>query len=322
MSLDAGAGAPAASGPSTTAGTGGEDIAVRGQPQALTREQKLAQHGANLDDRVMAKRAAAERGEMPAVRKGPAQGPDGRFLPAGVTNIHAPAPRPKTSEPALNAAGTVAVSPDSQTPSTQTAQTSEPSPDVSEAHKAELAQRDERITALTQRDAEWTQIAEKALARIETLKGQMQRYAEMLEQAGISLDPRDIELAQLREGHRVRTLADERAQAEAQAAAQRAQQEQAEKQRNALINSTREVMKRYPQVAAGTAPWAEAIKLIYRGADPETAFALMAQKVAAAQPAQAPATFTNSGAGGSAQPKSRDPRDIAEKWKRTLGAAA
>lgn len=320
--LDGGAPAP-------TAGTGGEDISVKGaptQPPVRTHQQASDE----LDARVGAKIAAAE-GRATPPRPTPNKGPDGRFLPAGVSNIHAPAPKPKASEPDPKVSvGAGAVSPDQTSPTAPQGQTSDTSPKAGapdpeiEKIKGEHAHYKAEHERLTKRDADWSATAEKALARIEGLKDRLKTYEAMLAQAGVSIDPRDLEIARYREAERVQQLVAERMQAEQQARAQQQQEAQRQQQRDQLITSTRAAMAKFPQVAAGTPEWAEACKLIYRGADPETAFGLMAQKVGA----RTPAPQTNvlpllpRGQTGTGGPRLKDPRDIADKWKAQLGAAA
>jgi hypothetical protein len=327
--LDGGAPAP-------TAGTGGEDVSVRGQvPAQPERARSLQQQSDDLDARVAAKVHAAHRGEAPRPATSLGRAPDGKFLPAGVTNIHAPAPVAKPAAPTTSEAApqtsAKAVSPDVQTQVQGAASETETAaaaadPEI-EKIKGEHATYKAKVDALTKRDAQWTEIAERSLGRLQTLGKQLQQAHALLRQHGVSVDPRDMELARYREREHVSALAEERVTAERQAAAQaRAEQERAARY-SGLVTATKAAMAEHPQVTAGSQPWLKAIYLIQRqNADPRTAFALVAQeqaKTAAPAPnANVPRTLSGSGAPGGGGPRLKDPRDIAEKWKASLGAGA
>ena len=294
-------GAPATSAPSTPA--------PAAQPQAARTPEQASN---NLDARVAAKRHAAEHGSPLAppkgvtnVHAGPERGPDGKFLP-----------KQATSEGAAT----------EQKPADGTPSADEPKQDAAPkeietlkaTHAKDLEARDAQIADFKKRDEQWNAIAEKALAKIETLGARVKQLEAALTAAGGAIDPRDVQLATFQERERARQLEEERRAA----FAEEEQARQAEAQRKAhydgLVASSKAALAKYPELAQSKQHFANACRLVLNGGDPEEVFALYAAKAkAASTPApQPPRAFV--GKPGGATPKLTDLRDIADKWHARL----
>ncbi len=253
-----------------------------------------------LDARVMAKRHAAEHGEdtVLAPPKG-ARGPDGKFLPGAGAE-----PKPKAeAKPA------------------EPAKESDDHVKLKAEHDAISKERD----SLKARDGEWTEVAEKALARIDSQKAYISQLEAALAEKGGSIDPTMLENVRLQERIRAIELAEERAAAGKESEAEQAKEAKRAELRAELTSSTKAALSKFPSLLKSGPDLKEYLQLVYRGGDPSTlaeVFAQRADKRAAdAVRPVAPRTLTGSGA-GTGGPKLRDPRDIADKWKAQLGANA
>lgn len=230
MSLAADGAAPAATAPE--AGAAPAAVAASTAPVARS-----------LEDRVAAKREAAERAahaiahEVPAPIEGLAakptagleRGPDGKFLPR--------TPKAPGDADGLPAA---AAKPEAK------AADAKPADADIERYRVEAETRRAEAEALRARDTEWEGVAEQALARIDRLEAENKAL-----RAGRTLDARDDEILRLREGEHTRKLAAERAEAHRQAEAQRAQAEANERTMGELRSTAARIIAEFPQLKPG-----------------------------------------------------------------------
>lgn len=317
MSLDGG-GAPAGGGDSSGAQSQGSQPAPSRTPD---------QASAALDARVAEKRARAESVLAPpkgvdetaqrSATGGPQRGPDGKFLPRGPQH-----PSSISDETKPEAA---AAPPPSDDVERDVSSEAPPKPEKdgeTEKLKADHAKAQRDLDGYKQAVSEWEGISERALARIETQTARIAQLEAALQELGGSVDPRDVELATLREQALHRSYAEQRAQAEREAQAQAQRDAQRETARAQLAGDTKAAMAAHPEVFSNQARVVEVAKLILQSRlDPQTAVeTVVARATRTSKPApQAPRTLSNRGAGGAA-PRLTDPRDIADKWKARLVA--
>jgi hypothetical protein len=256
-----------------------------------------AQQSDALDARIAEKRSKAE-GVL-----APPRGVDGKFQPG-----EKPAPEKKADATVV----------DEKAP--------EKKPDADhERLKADHAKAVEERDALKARDLEWTAMAEKVSARLQTQGQRIAQLEAMLKEKGVEIDPRDIELVRYREREAAQKLAEERAAAEADA--KKASDEDAKRSqaRSALTAQATAALEKYPELRdpANQQDLVKFLRLSWRGMDVDEAAEMVAAKIKTRAPTtkpQVPKTLAGSGAGG-AGPKLTDPRDIADKWKARLRTA-
>lgn len=254
-----------------------------------------------LESRIEARREAAERG------------PDGKFLPKGV-----PAP--------------VALADDTNEEPKEGEEVEAAEPDAEKAPKesAELAKakaEHERVLniarSLKERDNQWTDVAERALARIDTLEAHIARAEEMLSQHGLSLDPTSIENLRLQEQLHAIDLAKERTAAEQQRQQQLQMQRQKQQAQRNLEETTRNALKSAPNLVRNGPELRQYLEAVWKGGDPVSLaryFEHQATQATQNRPQPAPRTLSGRTSGSGNAQKVLSPDDIADKWKQMLPA--
>ncbi len=310
--LDGGGGA-SASPAGGNDGTGGEDVSVRSQPGHARNPNEQSN---DLDARIQARKLAAERGDAAPENLKGQRGPDGKFLPR---NGQAP-------EPVNNAASDEAEEhgEEREAPKAKAA-----APKADPAHeklKTEHAAATKERDHFKGRDAEWTKIGERAMARLDSQTAYIEHLEAKLAEHGGSVDPQLIENATLKERIRAIELAEERAANEAERSAAQEQEARRAAARQHLTDTTKAALSKHPALLKSGPDLKEYLTLVYRGGDPTTLAEVFNQRAlkhvnAAANPPMAPRTLAGRGA-GSGGPRLTDPRDIADKWKRRIGANA
>ncbi len=304
------------------------NVSASKQPAKARSHQEMSD---DLDQRIQAKKLAAERAdrglppkqvESKQVPRPVALGraPDGKFLPSNTSK-------------AASGAG-VDVSPDDEAGVHDAALETNPAaaqaaPKATEkpvTEHPEYVQLAERTKGLEDRDTEWTTVAERAMARLDSQEQYIKRLESALQQRGGQVDPTQLENMQLRERVRAIEMAEERAKHAAEQARLDGIEAQRAAYRKQFTDDTRAALTKYPHLLKDGPVLKEYLQLVYRGGDPTALAEVYAQRAAKrAGPqvtsAMAPRTLAGRGA-GSGGPKLTDPRDIADKWKRQLGASA
>lgn len=257
-----------------------------------------------LDARIAERRVRAEAEDR-------TRGPDGRFLSPGPQN---PATEAQAAERAAQ--------PQVEDP----AATEAPTPDVIPPEVAEhLEKATARVTELEARDAEWEGVGARALARIQSLSARIAQLEQALQERGGSVDPRDVEIARLRESDSLYRMEQERARAQSEQRAQQEQLAQRTQARAALTKSTRAALDKHPDLEQpeNRRHLVRALQLIFNGGDPAEMISMVAAAVPSRPAARLPPprTFAASAQAGGGGPRLKDPRDIADKWKARLSAS-
>lgn len=307
----------------TSAGTGGEDVQVRSQPPPARTPQ---QQSDALDARVAEKRARAEqpangaRQHTPKADADKQRGPDGKFLKGAASVVDDAQSGDQRPPAASQTAKDGDAAPEGKLDDKKAA---EPS-----AELVKLKADHERVTkehaTLKQRDEQWTALAEQVSARLKTQSAYIAKLEAALQEKGGSIDPRDLEIARYQEREHAQTLAQQRAEAQRKADADAQAEAQRAQERQSLENDAKAALTKHPELLEPTnqADLVKYLRLVYRGADPTEAADMVGAQVKqrAGQPAATNIPRTLAGKGtSSGGPKLKDPRDIADKWKRIGG---
>lgn len=309
----------------TSAGTGGEDVSVKNQQ--VQRARSHQEQSDNLDARIQQKRLAAERGETaptPPAKGSPAaqgqaqRGPDGKFLPQDPHK----APDPARAQASTSAGDDKTVSPDAHDAKPADVEAAPKADPAHEKLKAEHATVVKERDTLADRNKQWDKIGEAAMARMDSQKAYIARLESALQEKGGSIDPMVLENTRLQERVRAIEMAEERAAAEHARQQQAAAEAQRTQEREQLTSETKAALSKFPALFKSGPDLKEYLTLVWRGGDPTTLAEVYNQRVEKRSPQStspqiAPRTLAGRGS-GSGGPKLTDPRDIADKWKRTL----
>lgn len=297
------------SGAAVTGGGGdvGGEPAGAGEPSGTPQAQRTPQQASDLlDARIAIKRAQAESGDEGRSPQGqvkpsqlPVRGPDGKFLPT------------------------------SRSTSTQSADVASPDESARDGVDLESHPEHKRLReahdSLQERDGEWTKIAERALARMDSQKAYIAQLEQALQERGGSVDPTKIENVRLQERIRAIELAEERAAAAAEQEQRASVEAERVAAREHLTSTTKAALAQYPQLLRSGPELKEFLTAVYRGGDVETLAEFWAGRADKRYPSEnrpmAPRTLAGRGSGGGG-PRLTDPRDIADKWKKSLGLNA
>lgn len=289
------------------------------QPAATPAQPALArtpsQQSDALDARIEAKRAKAE-GREPREVLAPPRGADGKFQPSkGAASSNDAKPSDQAPPSGAQAAK------DDAAPE---GKTDEKKADLEhEKLKAEHEKVTKERDHFKARDAQWTEMAEKVTARLNSQKAYIAQLEAALREKGGDVDPRDVRLMRYEEQEAARKLADERAAAEAEERRQAETEQKRAQDRTALTESAKAALGAHPELRepANQADLVKFLRLVWRGGDPaecaELVSAQIAKRTAAKTTTTVPKTLAGLG-GGSGGPKLTDPRDIADKWKARL----
>lgn len=194
------------------------------------------------------------------------------------------------------------------------------------ALKAEHKAVSEKVSTLEASVRQWEEIGEAVSARIQTLESLVKTYEGLLQEAGRSIDPRDVALLQTQEQLKVAQMAQERAAAEAKARQEAEAKAKKDATYKGLVTKSQDVIKKHPDLHPMSGEIARQFwSMVLKNPNAIQLADMFAEKARAAKgkatAQQAPRTLAHAARGGGGDVISIDREDIAEKHKKRLRAS-